>query len=128
MPFDLDEYVAAFNTGDDAAVVNAYYTEDTVIEGPDRTMHGRQTWIDLLQFVHKGIHEKLTPLAVARTGNVLMSEMQVEFTATEDRPDFMHGPLLKGQSVQLRFFASYRLHNEQIARLALAWWPPTPRI
>jgi len=124
MPFDLDKYVAAFNAGDDDAVVNTFFTEDVIINGPDRTMHGRQEWIDTLKFVHQGIREKLTPLAFAREGDVLLSEMLVEFTATEDQPDFMHGPLLKGETIEMRFFASYRLREEQIARLALAWWPP----
>jgi ketosteroid isomerase-like protein len=123
MAFDIHAYVADFNKGDDAACVTSYYTEDTVIEGPDRTMHGRQEWIDMLQFVHQGISEKLTPLAYAQNGDVLLSEMQVEFTATQDCPDFMHGPLKQGESVTSRFFASYKLRGDQISRLALAWWP-----
>jgi hypothetical protein len=126
MAFDLDSYVAAFNAGDDEAVVNEFFTEDMVLDGPDRTLHGRQPWIDLLKFMHHGIREKLTPLAIARNGEILLAEMQVEFTATLDRPDFMYGPLLKGDTMQLRFFASYRLRGDLIARLALAWWPPVP--
>jgi ketosteroid isomerase-like protein len=125
MAFDLQAYVDAFNSGDDAACVNAFYTEDTVIEGPDRTMHGRQEWIDMLQFVHQGISERLTPLAYAQDGDVLLSEMQVEFTATRDCPDFMHGPLRQGEKMTGRFFASYKLRGDQISRLALAWWPAT---
>jgi ketosteroid isomerase-like protein len=123
MAFDIHAYVADFNKGDDAACVALHYTEDTVIEGPDRTMHGRQEWIDMLQFVHQGISEKLTPLAYAQSGDVLLSEMQVEFTATQDCPDFMHGPLKKGEKMTSRFFASYKLRGDQISRLALAWWP-----
>jgi len=126
MAFDLDSYVTAFNAGDDEAVVNAFFTEDMVLDGPDRTLHGRQAWIDLLKFMHHGIREKLTPLAVAQNGDVLLAEMQVDFTAMQDRPDFMYGPLRQGDTMQLRFFASYRLRGDLIARLALAWWPPAP--
>ncbi len=123
MAFDLQAYVNDFNAGDDAACVNKYYTEDTVIEGPDRTMHGRQEWVDTLSFVHQGISETLTPLAHAQNGDVLLAEMQVEFTATQDCPAFMHGPLKKGEKMTSRFFASYKLRGDQISRLALAWWP-----
>lgn len=127
MAFDMEEYVAAFNAGDDVAVVNAFFTEDVIIEGPGETMHGRQAWIDMLTFVHQGISETLTPRLVVREGNLLMSEMQVEFTATEDRQDFTHGPLAKGGSMEMRFFASYRLRGDLIERLALAWWPQAER-
>ncbi len=124
MAFDLEKYAADFSAGDDDAVVNTYFTEDVIIDGPDQTMHGREAWINMLKFVHSGIRETLTPLAYAQSGNLLLSEMKVEFTATEDRPDFMHGPLLSGESMAMRFFASYRLRGDQIERLALAWWPP----
>lgn len=127
MAFDLEKYAADFSAGSDEAVVHAYFTEDVIIDGPDQTMHGREAWLTMLQYVHTGIRETLSPIAFAQNGDVLMSEMQVEFTATEDRLDFMHGPLRKGETMTMRFFASYRLRGDQIARLALAWWPPAPR-
>jgi hypothetical protein len=125
MAFDIHVYVADFNKGDDAACVAHYYTEDTVIEGPDRTMHGREEWTAMLQFVHQGIRERLTPLAYAQSGDVLLAEMQVEFTATEDCPNFLYGPLKQGETMTSRFFASYKLRGDQISRLALAWWAAT---
>ncbi len=125
MAFDIEKYAADFSAGDDEALVTKYFTEDVIIDGPDQSMHGREAWMSMLKFVHVGIRETLTPLAFAQTRNVLLSEMQVEFTATHDRPDFMHGPLLSGESLVMRFFASYRLRGDMIERLALAWWPAT---
>ena len=123
MTFNMQDYVNAFNTGDDAAAVNDYYTEDAIVEGPDRVMHGRHEWLKTLQFVHQGIREKLKPVLVVREGDVIMAEVDAEFTATQDKPDFLQGPLKAGESMTVRFFASYRLRDEKIARLALAWWP-----
>lgn len=123
MAFDLHAYVAAFNAGDDAAVVETFFTEDVVIDGPDRSLNGRAAWMALLQSIHTGIRETLTPLAWAQSGNVLLSEMQIDFSATEDRPDFFYGPLMQGETMRMRFFASYRLRGNLIERLALAWWP-----
>ena len=77
--------------------------------------------------MHTGIREKLIPRLVVQEGDVMMAELDVEFTATADRPDFRFAPLKEGESVQVRFFAVYELRGAQISRLALAWWPPADR-
>jgi len=123
MTFDIHQYVEAFNRGDDETAINEYYTPDAIVEGPDRTMHGRAEWLRTLQFIHDGITEHLTLLLVVREGDVIMAEVDATFTATRDKPDFLQGPLSQGESMTVRFFASYRLRDEKIARLALAWWP-----
>jgi len=123
MTFNMQAYVEAFNAGDDEVAVNTYYTEDAIIEGPDGVMNGRHEWLKTLQFVHQGIREKLNPVLVVREGDNIMAEVDATFTATIDRPDFMQGPLKAGEAMTVRFFASYRLRDEKIARLALAWWP-----
>jgi ketosteroid isomerase-like protein len=126
MTFDIHKYLEAFNSGDDEAAINEYFTEDAIVEGPDRTMHGREVWLKTLQFLHDGIRERLTLLVVAREGDTILAELDAEFTASKDSPDFLQGPLKAGESMTVRFFASYRLRDEKIARLALAWWPSMP--
>ena len=127
MEFDLDRYFEAFNSGDEDAVVQAYFTEDVIVEGPDRTMHGRAEWAGMLKFMHDGIHEELRPVLVVREGDNLMAEVDAVFTASADRPDFFHGPLKAGETVKVKFFAVYRLRGHQIAHLTLAWWPANLR-
>jgi hypothetical protein len=41
MAFDFDRYVDDFNTNDDESMVPKYYTDDLIVEGPDRTLRGR---------------------------------------------------------------------------------------
>jgi SnoaL-like domain len=124
MDFDFERYIADFNGNDDESMVPKHYTEDVVVEGPDRTLHGRQEWLDTLKFVHRGVRERLQLLLVLREGDALMAELNAVFTASVDRPDFPFGPLPAGQSVTVRFFASYRLRGHQISRLALGFWMP----
>lgn len=121
--FDLQAYIDAFNDGDDEKAVNDYYTSDAIVEGPDRTMHGRDEWLRTLLFIHDGIREHLTLVEVVREGDVIMAEVDATFTAIRNSPDFLQGPLKQGESMTVRFFASYRLRGDRIARLALAWWP-----
>ena len=124
MSFDLDKYIEAFNSDDEENVVREYYTEDTVVEGPDHVKRGRDEWVALLKAMHVGIKEQLTPRLVVQQDDALMAEVDATFTATTDRPDFIYGPLKEGESVTVRFFASYTLRDALITRLALAWWPP----
>jgi len=124
MPFDLDKYIDDFNSYDEEIVVREYYAEDSVVEGPDHVKRGRNEWIALLKAMHVGIKEELTPRLVVQQDDILMAEVDATFTATADRPDFIYGPLKEGESVTVRFFASYTLRDALITRLALAWWPP----
>jgi len=126
--FDFNRYIEDFNTNDDESkFVAKYYTEDLVVDGPQGTMHGRQAWIDMLGATHVGIKERLQPIMVAREGDKVMAESNATFTASRDRLDFPFGPLKKGESVTVRFFASYRLRGHQIAHLTLGFWLPSMR-
>ena len=127
MEFDFNRYIEDFNRNDDESTVARYFTEDMVLEGPDRTVHGRQEWLRLLQFAHAGVRETLRPVMYLRDGDQAMTEVNAEFTATVDRPDFPFAPLKAGQPLTMKFFASYRLRGHQIAHLTLACWLPAMR-
>jgi hypothetical protein len=122
MEFDFDRYIAAFNANDEDHL-DEFFTEDLVVEGPDRTITGRAEWLGLLKFLHNGVNERLEPIMVLQQGDKVMVETYAYFTSQTDRPDFMQGPLLAGQPMKMRFFAAYWLRGHQIARLDIAWWP-----
>ena len=125
MDFDFDRYIEDFNCNDDESMVPKHFTEDVVVEGPDgATLHGRQQWLSMLKFAHVGVSEKLQPVLVLRDGDKMMAEVNAVFTASVDRPDFPVVPLKAGQSLTVRFFASYRLRGHQIAHLTLLTWIP----
>jgi hypothetical protein len=127
MEFDFNRYIEDFNVNDDESTIPKYYTPDVVVEGPDRTLNGRQEWLDGLKFVHNGVRERLQPVLVVRDGDKLMAEVNVVFTPSVDRPDFPFGPLTAGQALTMKFFASYRLRGHQIAHLTLGCWLPNMR-
>jgi len=122
MKFDFDRYIAAFNANEDDKL-DEFFTEDVVVEGPDRTIKGRDQWLGLLKMLHTGVTEKLEPRLVLQQGDDLLIETDALFTSPIDKPDFMHGPLVAGKPMRMRFFASYKLRGHQIAVLTLAWWP-----
>lgn len=122
--FDFDRYLEAFNSGQEDASLGHFFTEDLIVESPFGVLQGRDAWIGALEGVHDGVRERLTPRLVVRDGDDMMAELDGEFTASADKPDFMHGPLRRGETLRVRFFAVYRFRDQQITRLALAWWPP----
>jgi len=124
MEFDFNRYVEVFNQNDEDLLGKLFFTEDIVCDGPDRTFNGLEEWLGMLKFSHIGLHERLVPLFVVREGDKIMAVVNVEFTATADRPDFHFGPLKLGDSLKMRFFASYQLRGDKISYMSLAWWPP----
>jgi hypothetical protein len=127
MDFDFNRYFEDFNRNDDEATVLKYFTEDMVLEGPDRTMHGRQEWLNMLKFAHAGVKENLQPVMFLRDGDKAMAEVNAVFTPSIDRPDFPFAPLKAGQPLTMKYFASYRLRGNKIAHLTLACWFPSMR-
>jgi SnoaL-like domain len=124
MAFDFSQYIAQFNTLSEEEFCEKFYTEDLKVESQFGTLNGRDEWLKNLEGVHIGIKEELKPLYVVQQGDAIMTEVTATFTATEDKPDFMHGPLKKGESVNVRFFSCYHITGDKIDRLSLAWWDP----
>lgn len=125
--FDFDTYVRSFNTTDEAAFVEKYYTKDLVLDGPFGTLEGSDKWLHVLNETHDGIREDLKFLTVVRQGDVIMAESEGTFTATEDRPQFGHGPLKKGESIKVKFLTKYVIRDGKIAKMMISWWDPKLR-
>ncbi|MCK6401350.1 MAG: hypothetical protein L6Q74_05475 [Sphaerotilus natans subsp. sulfidivorans] len=126
MTFDFHQYITDFNAAcgcDEESMVNRYFTEDLLLEGPDRTLLGRQHWAALLMFAHDGVSERLEVLRVVREGECMMAELEGRLVFSKDRSDHPMGPAKAGQEIVTRFFASYEIRGDRISRLLLAWWP-----
>ena len=52
-----------------------------------------------------------------REGDTILAQIDGEFTATADRPDFPYGPLKTGQSVTVKMLAMYRILGDKISRI-----------
>jgi hypothetical protein len=129
MTFDIKAYIDDFNAAcgrNESEMIDRYFTEDLVMEGPDRTTRGREPWLQTLLHAHDGVTERLELLRVVREGSRIMAELDGYFLAHKDRPDFAIHPLMAGQELRTRFLASYDIRGDQISRLLLTWWPARP--
>lgn len=132
---DYRQYIEAFNTGEDAQLVEQWFTEDCVFQSGPRLLHGRDQLLEFLEWAHDGIREIIRAQTVLQDENHLFAEIDMDFHATRDRPDFLFGALQEGDFLTVKFFVLYRLRGGKIAYLKSATWPtnvgvtkPTPRL
>jgi hypothetical protein len=120
---DYSEYVAAFNTGDDALLVQRFFTEDCVFQSGERRYVGRAALLDFLNWAHDGIREIIRPQLILRDEGHIFAEIDMDFRATRDRPDFLFGALKKGEFLTVKFFVVYYLRDGKVAELKASSWP-----
>jgi len=105
------DYIGSFNR-DDFEGFSKYYAEDVVLElGKRKTLHGRQAIIDFYREVKAKIRETLVIRNVIADEAGLAAEVATEFYALEDWPDFIAGPIRKGESIHIVSWVFYKIVN-----------------
>ena len=118
MRFDREgfrQYIAAFNARDFDGFTRFYHPDVVLSLGGKRELRGRQGIIDFYTEVMQRCHEKLDIVAVGADENGLAAEVDTEFKALADWPDFIAGPLVPGQSIFLSRLVLYQLKDGLIA-------------
>jgi ketosteroid isomerase-like protein len=119
------DYMAAFNRYDDEALIRDFWAEDCVMQSGARIFEGHKGMREFLAWAHDGILETMRPQAVIEGDGQIFAEVDMDFTATRDRPDFQFAALKTGETVTVKFFAHYRTNAEgKVQRLQTATWPP----
>jgi hypothetical protein len=105
------EYIAAFNR-DDFEGFSKYYADDVVLNlGNRKTIHGRQGIIGFYREVKARIRETLVIHTIVADEEGIAVEVATEFYALADWPDFIAGPILKGESINIVSWAFYTIVN-----------------
>jgi ketosteroid isomerase-like protein len=121
---DFADYIRTFNTGDDAALVRDFYAPDVHFQSGPRILRGADELLQFLNWAHDGIREIIRPQTVLRDENRIFAEIDMDFHATKDKPDFTFGALQKGEFTTVKFFVLYSLRDGKVARFKAATWPP----
>lgn len=122
--FDYAEYIEVFNSGDDDELVDRFYDDDLTFTGGTRRHHGKDGLREFLAWAHDGVQEVMRLQHFARAGDILFADVDMDFHATKERPDFPFGHLYPGDSVTVKFHVTYRLRDEKIVALNSMTWPP----
>ena len=106
---------------DDYSAFGDYYNDDAVliIEGK-RELRGRQAIFDFYRVNKAQAKGTIQISRVIASGNLLAAELQSEFVATEDAPDFIAGPIIKGGRIFIDTFLFYDLRDGKFSRIRSA--------
>ncbi len=113
-------YMDAFNN-DDYASFGDHYTEDVklVIAG-DRALSGRQAIFDFYKTVKSQTRRTIQINRLITTPGLFAAELQSEFLALEDLPNFVAGPMKKGGRIFINTFVIYELKGGKFWRIRSA--------
>jgi ketosteroid isomerase-like protein len=113
-------YIAAFNR-DDYAAFGDYYHEDVVLNvAGRRELRGRQAIFDFYRVVKSQTRRAIQVNNAIASGNQLAAELQSEFRALEDLPNFAAGPMKKGGRIFINTVVLYELRDGKFARIRSA--------
>ena len=118
------DYMDAFNRYDDAGLLRDFWTPDCMMQSGNRIFRGHEGMQEFLDWAHDGILETMRPKVVMEQGDHIFAEIDMDFTATRDRPDFQFGALKTGEYLTVKFFVQYTLRDGKVALLKSMTWPP----
>lgn len=108
----LNNYIGAFNRGE-LDTFTRFYAEDVVLDlGGRRQLVGRQAIRDFYSGVFEKIRETLSVEQLVLDEQGLACIVATEFHALEDWPDFIAGPIRKGESIFIESFIFYTIGDD----------------
>ena len=125
---DYADYIARFNANDFEGF-GRYYCDDVIFNlGEKRQIIGRDAILDFYRDVKSKVRETLEILAVSAGTDTLACHVRTEFYGLEDWPDFIAGPLMKGDSLNIESLGFYYLRDDKFARILGARYRTLPTI
>ncbi|HEY6922487.1 MAG TPA: nuclear transport factor 2 family protein [Steroidobacteraceae bacterium] len=117
---DYRHYIEAFNR-DDYAAFGDYYHEDVVLViAGKRELRGRQAIFEFYRTVKAQTRRTIQVNRVIMGRAEFAAELQSEFLALEDIPDFLAGPMRKGGRILVTTFVLCELREGRFVRIRSA--------
>jgi len=121
---DYKAYEECFNAGDDDELVRRFFHDDVTFSGGTRDYTGKDELIAFLRWAHDGVREVMRPQMVLQDESHVFAEVDMDFHATKERPEFPFGHLRPGDRVTVKFFVTYLVRDGKVAQLKSMTWPP----
>jgi ketosteroid isomerase-like protein len=116
----FSSYIDAFNR-DDGATYGDYYAPDVVLVLAGKTeLRGRQAIFDFYKTVKSQTRRTIRiNKFIAAPGHIAV-ELESEFLALQDLPQFAAGPMLRGERIFINTFVLYDLCDSKFSRIRSA--------
>jgi hypothetical protein len=113
-------YIDAFNR-DDVATYGDYYAPDVVLVLAGKTeLRGRQAIFDFYKSVKSQTHRTIRINKFVATPEHIAVELESEFLALQDLPEFTAGPMRPGGRIFINTFVLYDLRDGKFSRIRSA--------
>jgi len=113
-------YIDAFNR-DDYSSFGDYYAEDVVLViAGKRELRGRNAIFDFYKVVKSQTQRTIQVNRFIGTADRIAVELESEFLALQDLPDFTAGPMKKGGRIFINTFVIYELVGGRFSRIRSA--------
>jgi hypothetical protein len=106
-------YMAAFNRHDYRELVDHYDPDILLVIGNGTQLRGRQAIVDFYRNVNDATTRTIEIIDAFSDGAMLAAELQSEFLALRDAPDFTSGPMARGDRLYLNSFAFYDIGSDR---------------
>ena len=113
-------YLQAFNAGDWTALRDFYAPDVRLVIGNGTELIGRETILDFYAEVTRRTRRTIEIVQCFASGSTLAAEIESEFLALEDVPDFASQPLARGDRYYLNSFVFYDFAGDQYTRIRAA--------
>jgi hypothetical protein len=127
--FDFYKYIEVFNSNDNKAMVDQFWVDDLeVVSGRGNEAQviasDKEDWLKFLGWAHDGIREIMRIQVLIQNETNIFAEIDMDFHASKDRPDYPFGHLKPGDFITVKMFCLYFLRGDRIAKLKMASWAP----
>ena len=127
--FDFYKYIETFNSGDDKAMLDKFWVDDLEVysaRGNESGLlaSGKEGFLKFLDWAHDGVREIMRIQVMIQNENNLFAEIDMDFHASKDRPDYPFGHLKPGDFITVKMFCLYFLRGDRIEKLKMGSWEP----
>jgi len=110
----------AFNASDWDALRRFYAADVELIIGNGTTLLGREAIVDFYRNIKSWTSRTIEIVDCFSEGNLLAAELESEFVALTDAPDFPTRPMQRGDRYYINSFALYEFHGSEYRRIRAA--------
>lgn len=113
-------YIAAFNDGDFETACSCYADDISLTIGSGRLLRGRDEIVRFYTGVRRVTRRTIKVLDCFASETMLAAELESEFLAVTDVPDFSSGPMRQGDRMYINSFAFYDIDRDRFSRIRAA--------
>ncbi len=114
----INEYYETY-AAEDLDAVSPFYSDDVVFEFRGEKYEGKEAVFAWFRDLQQTFHEVINPLNIMIDGDNVAAEIESEFEARVELPDFYGNELKEGDKIKIKFAVFYDTRDDQFCYIRL---------